>query len=46
MEFIYFEDSWNGDWEREIQQRRTRSTGETKDDTKVSRGQEQVYKKD
>lgn len=44
MEHIYFEESWNGNWEREIQQRRTRTTRETKDDTEGPRRQEQVHK--
>jgi hypothetical protein len=45
-EFIFFEESWNGNWEREVYQRRTRTTSETSDDTEDSRGYEQVLKKD
>lgn len=46
MEFIYFEESWNGNRERKIHKGGTSSTRETKDDTKDSRGQVEILKKD
>ena len=46
MEFIYFEESWNGNWKGEIHKRGTGSTRETKDDAEGSRGSVEVLKKD